>query len=77
MIVHRSLPSNKNIDSLKFRLSLAQGLLEEYSSGVLYIVRGHPIALPHIPSTGKKANLKKKMGDVHEIQEKERIYLLV
>jgi hypothetical protein len=61
MIMHRSLPNNKNVDSLKFRLSLAQGLLEEHSSGVPHTVRGHPsVELPHIPSTGKKAKPKRK-----------------
>jgi hypothetical protein len=28
MVIYRCLPNNKNMDTLKFRLSLAQGLME-------------------------------------------------
>jgi hypothetical protein len=51
----------RNIDSLNFMLSLAQGLVEEHSSGVLCTVRGHPSTeLLHIPSARKKAKPNRK-----------------
>jgi hypothetical protein len=34
MVMYQSLPNNKNIDSLKFTLSIAQGLVEKHGTGV-------------------------------------------
>jgi hypothetical protein len=41
MVMYQSIP-NKNRDSLKFRLSLAQGLMEEHGSSVPPPVYDHP-----------------------------------
>jgi hypothetical protein len=46
MVMFQSLPNNKNIDSLQFRLSVAQGLVEKHSSGVPCPVHGHSLAEP-------------------------------
>jgi hypothetical protein len=42
VVMYRSFPNNKNIDELKFRLSLAQGSVEKHGSGVSLPVHGHP-----------------------------------
>jgi hypothetical protein len=34
MVIYHCLPNNKSMDTLKFRLSLAQGLLEKHGSAV-------------------------------------------
>jgi hypothetical protein len=71
MVMYRSLPDYKNIDSLKFRLSLPQGLMEKHSSGVSCPVYGHlPIELlpkrftehflEHISATGKNIKPPRK-----------------
>jgi hypothetical protein len=72
VVIYQCLLNNKNTVSLKFRLSLAQGLVEKNNSGVPCPVHGHPsIELPpkrlaeqhfleHIPATGKKARPKRK-----------------
>jgi hypothetical protein len=64
--------SSKNTDSLKFRLSIAQGLMQEHGSGVPRPVHcclpNEPPPkrlkerhfLKHIPTRGKKARLKRK-----------------
>jgi hypothetical protein len=72
MVMYWSLSNNKNIDSVKFSLSLAQRLVEKQSSGVSCPVHGNPLTelLPerlrelhireHIPGTGKKAKPQRK-----------------
>jgi hypothetical protein len=74
MLMYLSLENNNNIDSLRFRLSPAQGLIEEHSSGVPRPVHGFPpIELPHktlieqhfmehIPATLKKVKPYKLCG---------------
>jgi hypothetical protein len=81
MVIYRSLPNNKNVASLKFRLSVAQDLMEKHSSGVPCSVHGHPAIespperlaekhfLEHIHATGKKAKPERKYA--HETWEKE------
>jgi hypothetical protein len=88
MVINQYLPNNKNMDTLKFRLSLAQGLMEKNSSAVSCPVYGHPSLQPppktltarhfleRIPTTGKKAKLKKEHS-VLKTWEKEGIDLLV
>jgi hypothetical protein len=88
MVIYQCLPNNKNIDSLKFRLSVAQGLVERNGSDVPHPVHGHPpIELPpkrlteqhvleRIPAAGEKARPKRKCV-VHKTREKERFYLLL
>ena len=44
MVIYRCLPNNKNMDTLKFRLSLAQGVVEKHSSGVLRRVYGPSVS---------------------------------
>jgi hypothetical protein len=44
--MYRCLPNNKNIDSLKFKVSLAQGLMEKHGSGVPRPVYGRPSVEP-------------------------------
>jgi hypothetical protein len=46
LIIYRSLPNNKSIDSLKSRLSLAQGLMEKHGSGIPCHVHGCPAIEP-------------------------------
>jgi hypothetical protein len=72
MVIYRCLPNNKNIDSLTFRLSLAQDLVEKHSTGVPRSVHGGPSTEPppkrlterhfleRIPATGKKARPRRK-----------------
>ncbi|PNF34159.1 hypothetical protein B7P43_G18264, partial [Cryptotermes secundus] len=71
MVIYRCLPNNKIMGTLKFRLSLAQGLLENYGSGFAHPIYGRPSVVPlpkrlaerHflecIPVKGKKQSLKK------------------
>jgi hypothetical protein len=71
MAICQCLPNNKNMESLKFRLSLAQGLVEKHGSAVPRPVYDHPSLEPppkrlterhfleHIPATGKKAEPQK------------------
>jgi hypothetical protein len=72
MVIYRSLPNNKNMDTLKFRLSQAKGLVEKYGSRVPRPVYGRPSVEPppkrlterhfleRIPATGKKAKPQKR-----------------
>jgi hypothetical protein len=71
MVIYRCHPNKKNIDTLKFRLSLAQGLVEKHGSGVPRPVYGRPSIEPppkrltehfleRIPATGKKAKPQKR-----------------
>jgi hypothetical protein len=46
MVVYRCLPNNKNMNPLKFRLSLAQGLVEKHGSSVPHPVYGRPSVEP-------------------------------
>jgi hypothetical protein len=46
MVIYRCHPNKKNIDTLKFRLSLAQGLVEKHGSGVPRPVYGRPSVEP-------------------------------
>jgi hypothetical protein len=67
MIIYRWLPDNKNMDTLKFRLRLTQGLVEKYGPSVPRPVYGCPSIEPppkslterhfveRIPATGNKA----------------------
>ncbi|PNF31583.1 hypothetical protein B7P43_G00790 [Cryptotermes secundus] len=67
MVIYRSHTNKQNLDTLQFRLSLVQGLVEKHSSGVRRPVHGRPSVLPppkrlterhfleRIPPTGKKA----------------------
>jgi hypothetical protein len=81
---HKCLPNNRNIDSLKFRLSIAQGLVEKHGSCVPCPVHGCPSNEPppkrlterHFHQR-KEGMTSKKMFGVQKIWEKERIYLLV
>jgi hypothetical protein len=71
MVIYRCHPNKKNIDTLKFRLSLAQGLVEKHGSGVRPVY-GRPSIEPppkrlmerhfleRIPATGKKAKPQKR-----------------
>jgi hypothetical protein len=71
-VIYQCLPNNKNMDTLKFRLSLAQGLVEKQGSAVLRPVYGRQSLEPlpkrlterhfleRIPSTGKKAKPQKR-----------------
>jgi hypothetical protein len=71
-VIYRCLPNNKNVDTLKFRLSLAQGLFKKYGFVVPRAVYGRPSLEPlpkrlterhfleHIPATGKKAKPQQK-----------------
>jgi hypothetical protein len=71
MVVYQCLPNNKNMDTLKFRLSLAQGLVGKHCSAVPRPVYGHQSLEPlpkrlterhfleRIPATGKKAKPQK------------------
>jgi hypothetical protein len=72
MIIYRCLPDNKNMDTLKFRLTLAQGLVEKYGPSVPRPVYGRPSVEPppkrlterhfleRIPATGKKAKPQRR-----------------
>jgi hypothetical protein len=71
MVIYRCLPNNRNLDTLKVRLSLAQGLVEEHGSAVHCPVYGRPSLEPppkrltqHIswsifPPQERRQNLKK------------------
>jgi hypothetical protein len=77
------------MDSLKFTLSLAQGLLEKQGSAVPHPVYSCPSLEPlrkrltkrhfleRIPTTGKKAKPQKKMYSVLKTWQKEGFDLLV
>jgi hypothetical protein len=70
MVIYQRLSNNRNMDTLKFRLSLAQGLVEKHSSAVpVYgrlslepppkrLTERH--FLERIPATGKKAKPQKR-----------------
>jgi hypothetical protein len=72
MVIYRSHPNKEKMDTLQFRLSLAQGLVEKHGSGDLRPIHGHPSVQPppkrlterhfleHIPPTGKKARPHRK-----------------
>jgi hypothetical protein len=72
MVIYRSHPNKENMDTLQFRPSLAQGLMEKHGSGVLRPVHGHLTVQPpprrlterhfleHIPPMGKKARPHRK-----------------
>jgi hypothetical protein len=72
MVMYHLLPHIKNIGSLKFRLSLAQGLVEKHGSGAPRPIHDCPsIELlserlresnfaEHIPALERRRNLKKK-----------------
>jgi hypothetical protein len=72
MVIYQCLSNNKNMDTLKFRLSLAQDLVEKHGSAVPCPVYGRPSLEPppkrfteqhfleHIPTTGKKARPQKR-----------------
>jgi hypothetical protein len=72
VVICRCLPDNKNMNPPKFRLSLAQGLMERHGSGVPRPVYGCLSVEPsperltvqhfpgHIPATRKKAKPQRK-----------------
>ncbi|XP_021913223.1 piggyBac transposable element-derived protein 4-like [Zootermopsis nevadensis] len=72
MVMYRCVPNNKNIDTLRFRISLAQGLVEKHGPGVPRPVFGRPSLEPppkrlserhfpdRIPPTAKKARPQRK-----------------
>jgi hypothetical protein len=72
MVTYQCLSNNKNIDTLKFRLSLAQGLVEKHSSAVPCPVYGRQLLelapkrlterhfLERIPATGSRAKPQKR-----------------
>jgi hypothetical protein len=72
VVIYRCLPDNKDMDTLKFRHSLAQGLVEKHGSAVPCPVYGRPSLEPlpkrpaeqhfleNIPATGKKAKPQEK-----------------
>jgi hypothetical protein len=66
-LLNVAIHNNPNMDTLQFRLSLVQGLVERHGSGIHRPVHGRPAVLPppkrlterhfleRIPPTGKKA----------------------
>jgi hypothetical protein len=72
MVIYRSLPEKTHMDTLKFRISLAQGLVEKYGPRVPRPVHGRPSVVPppkrlterhfleRIPATGKKAKPQRR-----------------
>jgi hypothetical protein len=67
MVIYQCLPNNKNMDTLKFKLSLSQGLVEKHSSAVPRPSLEPPPKrlterhfFEHIPTTGKKAKPQKR-----------------
>ncbi|XP_021913795.1 piggyBac transposable element-derived protein 4-like, partial [Zootermopsis nevadensis] len=72
IVMYRSVPNTKKIDTLKFRILLAQGLVEKHGPAVPRPVTGHPSLEPppkrlserhfpeRIPPTGKKARPQRK-----------------
>jgi hypothetical protein len=53
MVIYRSHPNKEKTDTLQFRLSLAQGLMEKRSSGVHHPVHGHRSVQPRLNDSRK------------------------
>jgi hypothetical protein len=72
LVIYQCLPDNRNMNTLKFRLSLAQDLVEKHGSGVPHPVYGCPSVEPppkrlteghfteRIHTTQKKARPQRK-----------------
>ncbi|XP_021941441.1 piggyBac transposable element-derived protein 4-like [Zootermopsis nevadensis] len=72
MVMYRCVPQNKTLDTLRFRILLAQGLVEKHGPGVPRPSSGRPSLDPppkrlserhfqeRIPATGKKAKPQKR-----------------
>jgi hypothetical protein len=88
MVIYQCLPNNKNMDTLKFKLSLAQGLVEKHGSAVPHPVYGCPLLEPPpkrltVTFLGaysrhrKEGKISKRMYSVRKTCQKEGIDLLV
>jgi hypothetical protein len=85
VVIYRPLPNNKNMDTINFRLSLAQGIVEKHGPAVPRPVYGRlSLELPPkrrterhflegIPATGRQ-NLKKDVVCSEDDKRKESIY---